>query len=74
MEKLTKNELIEKCQERGYIKCKSKNKTELINFLENKQEDLTQLSKLKLILKCGEKGLKKCKSKTKSELINLLQN
>jgi hypothetical protein len=34
MEKLTKNELIEKCQERGYIKCKSKNKTELINFLD----------------------------------------
>ena len=31
--KLSKNELLEKCKELGFIKCKSKNKNELIDII-----------------------------------------
>jgi len=34
--KLTKTELLAKCEELGIKKCKSKNKEELINLLQNK--------------------------------------
>jgi len=37
--KLTKTELLEKCEELGITKCKSKNKSELINLLQNKKVD-----------------------------------
>jgi site-specific DNA-methyltransferase (adenine-specific) len=43
--KLTKSELIQKCLERGFTKCKSKNKGELIQLMEglstNKEQDTT---------------------------------
>ena len=34
--KLSKTELLEKCEELGFKKCKSKNKSELINLLQTK--------------------------------------
>ncbi len=38
LNELSKNELLLKCQEKGIEKCKSKNKTQLIQLLENKLE------------------------------------
>ena len=87
--KLSKKELLEKCEELGITKCKSKNKGKLIELINQKQTtpditsnityiieemDLTKLSKTELLEKCEELGIKKCKSKNKGELINLLQN
>jgi hypothetical protein len=37
--KLSKTELLEKCDELGIKKCKSKNKEELINLLQNNPLD-----------------------------------
>jgi DNA (cytosine-5)-methyltransferase 1 len=83
---LNKHELLEKCQELGITKCKSKNKSELIHLInneiqlkpsaENEPNDeeniLEKLSKSELLEKCQELGITKCKSKNKSELIHLI--
>jgi hypothetical protein len=45
--KLSKTELLAKCEELGIAKCKSKNKSELINLLQNKPIDK---KKIKLII------------------------
>ena len=47
LSKLSKKELLIKCAEVGIIRCKSKNKTELVNLInnkENKHEDLKILT------------------------------
>jgi DNA modification methylase len=41
IKKLTKNELLLKCEELGIVKCKSKNKNELINLINQKQSNNT---------------------------------
>ena len=53
--KLTKQELLAKCEENGFKKCKSKNKEELINLLENK---LVEKNKIKLIIEDDEEEIK----------------
>ena len=42
--KLTKPELLAKCEENGIKKCKSKNKEELINLLENKPVEKNKIA------------------------------
>ena len=46
LEKLSKTELLKKCEELGIQKCKSKNKCELISLI-----NMTTLKKMKIILK-----------------------
>ena len=75
LHQLSKTELLEKCNELGIKKCKSKNKSELINFINqfNSNElDLHRLSKTEVLEKCNQLGIKKYKSKNKTELINLI--
>jgi DNA (cytosine-5)-methyltransferase 1 len=43
---LTKTELLEKCQEFGIIKCKSKNKSELIKLIENINTKITIMNEV----------------------------
>lgn len=83
LSKLTKTKLLEKCQELGITKCKSKNKNELIDLINNhtsnnlitdNNDNLTILSKTQLLEKCQELGITKCKSKNKTELIDLINN
>jgi DNA (cytosine-5)-methyltransferase 1 len=66
--KLKKNELIEKCEELGIIKYKSKNKEQLINIIKEKQkiimsvpiQNSTQENKLNVLdLFCGCGGMSK---------------
>jgi site-specific DNA-methyltransferase (adenine-specific) len=42
--KLTKSELLTKCEEFGFTKCKSKNKSELINLINSKVETKKEFS------------------------------
>jgi DNA (cytosine-5)-methyltransferase 1 len=75
LHQLSKTELLEKCNELGIKKYKSKNKSELINFINqfnSNKLDLHRLSKTELLEKCNQLGIKKYKSKNKSELINLI--
>jgi hypothetical protein len=37
LSKLTKSTLLSKCEKLGFTKCKSKNKTELIELIRNKE-------------------------------------
>jgi site-specific DNA-methyltransferase (adenine-specific) len=53
--KLTKPELLAKCEENGFKKCKSKNKEELINLLENKY---VEKNKIKPIIDDDENSIK----------------
>ena len=46
--KLTKNELLAKCKELGFTKCKSKNKRELIKLINSK--NVTEKKQIKLII------------------------
>jgi DNA (cytosine-5)-methyltransferase 1 len=85
-ENMSKLQLLEKCEEYGIKKCKSKNKQDLIrlisdkiNFhfqneenIEDEKISLNKLSKLQLLEKCKEYGITKCKSKNKSELIKYI--
>jgi len=59
--KLSKPELLVKCQELGITKCKSKNKGELINLINNKvveqknvQPNIMQPKNKKLIIECED--------------------
>jgi site-specific DNA-methyltransferase (adenine-specific) len=54
--KLTKPELLAKCEENGIKKCKSKNKKELINLLENKP---IEKNKLEQTIEYNEEEIKK---------------
>jgi site-specific DNA-methyltransferase (adenine-specific) len=53
--KLTKPELLAKCEEKGFNKCKSKNKKELIILLENKPVEKYKIS---LIIEDDEEEIK----------------
>jgi site-specific DNA-methyltransferase (adenine-specific) len=52
--KLSKKELLEKCEELGLTKCKSKNKAELIVLLQNKPDE----KKIKLIIENDDEDIK----------------
>jgi hypothetical protein len=43
---LSKKELLEKCAEFGIIKCKSKNKSELISLINNKDNEENKINKI----------------------------
>lgn len=85
--KLSKTELLAKCSELGFTKCKSKNKGGLIELITSKNVksvmeeeetvvdqniEFTKLSKKELLTKCSELGITKCKSKGKIALIELI--
>ena len=53
--KLSKTELLLKCEENGIKKCKSKNKEELISLLENKH---VEKKKIELIIEDDEEEIK----------------
>jgi len=44
--KLSKTDLLSKCEQLGIKKCRSKTKNELVNLIINKQAELSELSKL----------------------------
>ena len=46
--KLSKKELLEKCEEHGFTKCKSKNKCELIDLINSK---ISKKSQIEFIIK-----------------------
>ena len=74
--KLTKPELLAKCEENGIKKCKSKNKEELINLLENKpvENKPVEKNKIDLIIEDDEEEIKN-EIITKQELeINKIHN
>ena len=69
--KLSKTKLLLKCEENGIKKCKSKNKEELINLLENKP---VEKNKIELVIEDDEEEIKN-EIITKQELeINKIYN
>jgi hypothetical protein len=47
---LSKTELLEKCEELGITKCKSKNKGELIDLINSKSQQIKEKPKIELII------------------------
>lgn len=69
---LTKEQLLIKCKEMGYLGIQNKKKDELIELINN--IDINYLSRKKLISKCVSLRIKFKKSITKKELITLFLN
>jgi site-specific DNA-methyltransferase (adenine-specific) len=66
--KLSKIELVKKCEEKGIKKCKSKNKEECINLLQNKPVD----KKVELIIEGNKEDIKEAKiTSTKQNTIDI---
>lgn len=80
LSKLSKKELLVKCSELGILKCKSKNKNQLVNLLNDKkyvikvENSLTTMNKKELQNKCEELKITGYKSKNKSQLIELINS
>jgi len=66
--KLSKIELLEKCEEKGIKKCKSKNKKELINLIQNKP---VKNKKIKLIIEEDVEDIKETIIKTMQNTIDI---
>jgi site-specific DNA-methyltransferase (adenine-specific) len=56
--KLSKKELLSKCQENGIKRCKSKNKEDLIVLLENKKVTKYEKKKIEVIIEDDEEEIK----------------
>jgi site-specific DNA-methyltransferase (adenine-specific) len=65
--KLSKTELLAKCEENGIKKCKSKNKEELVNLLQHK---LTKKKNIELIIKEDDDEEKEKKEVTNEVITN----
>lgn len=66
--KLSKSKLLEKCEELGITKCKSKNKSELINLINSK--NIIKKPKIKLIIESESEseGGSESEDETKNEI------